>query len=111
MDILQTVLVILHLLCWALAFGYAVSGIKSEAMPKGVLHGVLGALLTGLLLVGVAEMRDVDVNHMKIGIKLFVALIATGMAIWGGRQEKASKGFIGGIAALVAVNVIIAVAV
>lgn len=78
-------------------------------MPKGLLHGALGALLTGLLLVGVLEMGDGDVNHMKIGIKLLIALVVTGMAFWGGRKDELKPGFFGLIAGLVAANVAIAV--
>lgn len=111
MDIVRSILIILHLLSWALVFGYAIASLRTKEMPKGLLHGALGALATGLLLVGVAEMNDYDVNHMKIGIKLVVALVISGMAIWGGRQEKLSAGFFGGIAALVAANVAIAVIV
>ena len=112
MDIVRSLLLIVHLLSWALVFGYALSALKTKEMPKGLLHGALGALLSGLLLVGVIEMGDGDVNHMKIGIKLVVALVVSGLAIWGERRdEKLSAGFFGGIAGLVVVNVAIAVLV
>ncbi|WP_182354148.1 hypothetical protein [Flaviflexus huanghaiensis] len=111
MDILRSVLVILHLLSWAVVFGAALAGLRQRVMPAGLLHGAVSALVTGILLVGVLEMGDYDVNHVKIGIKLVVALVVTGLVFWGNRKDELDKAFFGSVAGLTAVNVAIAVLV
>jgi len=110
MDLLRSLLLILHLLSWAIVFGLSISGMKQRQMPKGLTHGAAGALVTGALLVGVIEMGDLsDLNHMKIGIKLVVAAAVTALAFGGARKEKLTTGFFASLAGLVVVNVAIAV--
>ena len=110
MDLLRSLLIILHLLSWAFVFGASFAGMKQRAMPKGLTHGAASALLTGVLLVGVIEMGDLyDLNHMKIGIKLSVAAVVTGLAFWGARKETLKPSFFGILAGLVVVNVALAV--
>lgn len=111
MDLLRSLLLILHLLSWAIVFGMSFTGMKQRELPKGLLHGAVGALLTGLLLVGVIEMNDGDVNNIKIGIKLLIAIVVTGLAFWGGRKDELKPGFFGGIIGLVVANVAVAVLV
>ncbi len=110
MDIVTGILVVLHLLGWAIVFGGALANLKAPKISPGMLHGILTAIIAGILLVGIGEMGDGSVNHVKIGIKLVIALVAGGMIMWGGRNsEKVTKGFLGAVAGLVAVNVAIAV--
>lgn len=109
MDILRIILVIIHLLSWALVLGLAVAGLSRRDVPKGVLHGALGAFVTGLLLVGVREMADMDVNHIKIGVKLLVALGVTVLAYLAEKKEDGAR-WLGPIAGLTALNVALAVA-
>lgn len=110
MNIVYGILVILHLIGWAIVFGGALANIRTPKLSSSMLHGVLTALITGILLVGLAEMGDGDVNNIKIGIKLVVALVATGLVIYGQRnEEKVTSGYLGGLAGLVALNVAIAV--
>mgnify|MGYP007060835173 CR=1 FL=1 len=113
MDILYSILVVLHLLGWAIVLGGVLANMRKPKLAPGVLHGALTALLTGILLVGVAEATSggpEEINHMKIGIKLLIALVVTGMAIFGRRNTESVKtGYLGGIAGLVVVNVALAV--
>lgn len=96
MDLLRSLLIILHLLSWAFVFGASFAGMKQRAMPKGLTHGAASALLTGVLLVGVIEMGDLyDLNHMKIGIKLVLAILVTVFAFIGARKEKAARAHAG----------------
>ena len=74
-----------------------------------MFHGVLTALVAGVLTVGAAEMAGGDPNHMKIGIKLLVTLVITVLVILGKRKESVSAGYLGGIAGLVVTNIAIAV--
>ncbi|HLS26813.1 MAG TPA: hypothetical protein VK063_13175 [Beutenbergiaceae bacterium] len=113
MDVLYSIFVVLHLLGWAIVLGGALANMRQPKLAPGVLHGALTALITGILLVGLAEATSggpEEINHMKIGIKLLVALVVTGLAIYGRRNtDVVSRGYLGGIAGLVVVNVALAV--
>lgn len=111
MNILAGILVVLHLISWAIVFGGALVSLRDPKLPKGVFHGALMALLTGILLVGVYEMADIaDINHIKIGVKLIIAGVITALAAYGAfNQEKVTRGFLGALAGLTAVNVALAV--
>ncbi len=110
MDILVGIFVVLHLIGWAMTFGGALANMRTPEITKGMLHGVLTAIVTGILIVGMAEMGDGDVNNIKIAIKLVVALAVTAMVILGRRdQKKVTTGYLGGIAGLIVLNVAIAV--
>lgn len=109
MDIVIGIFVILHLIGWAMVLGGALGTMRSPKVTPGMLHGVLTALVTGILLVGLHEMNDGDMNHVKIAVKLVVALVVTALVIVGRRKESVSTGYLGGIAGLVVVNVAIAV--
>ncbi len=109
MDIVIGILVVLHLVGWAMTLGGALATMKAPKVTPGMLHGVLTALVTGLLLVGLREMGDGDVNHVKIAVKLVIALVVTALVIVGKRRESVSTGYLGGIAGLVVVNVAVAV--
>ncbi|MBB6172592.1 hypothetical protein HNR23_002652 [Nocardiopsis mwathae] len=75
MDIVYSALVFLHLLGMAgIISGFLMQLITGNAKsPKVILHSALLQLLTGLLLVGLAEMGGGGVDHMKVGVKLVVA--------------------------------------
>lgn len=109
MDIVIGIFLVLHLVGWAMTLGGALATMKAPKITPGMLHGVLTALVTGILLVGLNEMSGGDVNNVKIAVKLIVALVVTTMVILGRRNEKVSTGYLGGVAGLVVVNVAIAV--
>lgn len=111
MEIVYGIVLILHLIGWALVLGGAVYGLRESKMNKGMLHGILTALIAGLIMMGLgsAGVAGPDPNNIKLGVKLVIALVVTAMVIVGGRREKVSKGFLGGIVGLTVVNVAIAV--
>src|SRR5690625_147615 len=113
MDVLYSIFVVLHLLGWAIVLGGALANMRQPKLAPGVLHGALTALIAGIALVGLAEATSSgpdEINHMKIGIKLIIALVVAGMAIYGRRNDNiVSRGYLGGIAALTVVNVALAV--
>ena len=109
MDIVIGIFVVLHLIGWAMTLGGALATMKSPKITPGMLHGVLTALVTGILLVGLHEMNDGAIDNVKIAVKLVVALAVTFMVILGRRKESVSTGYLGGVAGLVVVNVAIAV--
>ncbi|CAM3373203.1 hypothetical protein OCAE111667_06235 [Occultella aeris] len=112
MDIVYGILLVLHLIGWAIVLGGSLAGLKSATLYKGTVHGILTALVTGILMVGLASagVAGHDPNNIKIGVKLVIALVVTGLVIYGSRNsEKVTKGYLGGIAGLTVVNIAIAV--
>src|SRR5690606_38049153 len=109
MEIVHGVLLVLHLIGWAIVLGGVVASMRSRTVPAGAWHGILTALVTGVLMVGVLEMGDDHVNSVKIGVKLLVAIVVA-VLVWRGRkQEEVTNGYLGAIAGLVALNVALAV--
>lgn len=109
MAILYDVVVLLHFVSWALVLGFAVAGMRARTVPRGLMHSAAGALLTGLLIVGLREMGDMPVNHLKVGVKLLLALV---IAILAWRAEKRQDGAsLGPLAGLTLGNMAVAVLV
>ena len=107
MDILFGIVLVLHLLGWAMVFGGALAGMKSTTLNPGAFHGILTALVTGVVLTG---LLGSDANHVKIAVKLVVALVVTARVVVARRRpEKGTTGLLGAIAGLVVVNVGLAV--
>ena len=113
MDIVFNIVLILHFIGLAGIIGGWLATIKAPHVNKAILHGAILQVVTGLLLVGLREMDDVDVNHMKIGIKLVIAVAILVVAILGVRKEARAQGTTATLAhvagALGIVNVAIAV--
>lgn len=106
MTILFKVLIALHVLSWLGAL--VLTDPIGQKVRNGASHAIGGAFLTGLLLVGLAEMRDFDVNHIKVGIKLVFALIAMALAFKAAKQE-APQSLARPIFVLVVANILIAI--
>lgn len=89
MEILREILVALHLIGMAIIVGGYFTLIRSPKVAPGMLHGAYLQLITGLLLLTIAEMGDGEVNHMKMGIKLLIAILVTVFAFIGNKKQKA----------------------
>lgn len=109
MEIVKGILVVIHLLGWALVLGGVATRMRKPEINAGVWHGILTALVTGVLLTGIAEMGDDPVNHVKIAVKLVVAIVVAVLVWRGRRQESVSTGYLGLIAGLTTLNVALAV--
>lgn len=113
MDVAIKILLILHFIGLAGIIGSWLAVIKEPRVVAGMLHGAILQVVTGLALVGLREMDGADVNHMKIGIKLVIALIILAVAIVGLKKEKQTPGSTATLAhaagGLGILNVIIAV--
>jgi len=107
------ILLVLHLLGWALVLGGTVTHLRTPRIAPGVLHGVLTALVTGIAMVGLLSsgtVGDDEPNNVKFAVKLLVAVVVTGLVIFGkNRPERATRPLLGLIAGLVVANVSIAV--
>lgn len=117
MDIAIKLVLILHFIGLAGIIGGWLATIKSPHMVKGILHGAILQVVTGIILVGLREMQDGadPMNHMKIGIKLLIAIVILVVAIIGVRKEAQTQGSTATLAhiagGLAIVNVAIAVLV
>ena len=76
MEFVSHLFVLAHLLGMAAIVGSAVFVARGVSTPA-LLWGARVQLITGVILVGLAEAGDEDVNHAKIGVK---ALLAIGVA-------------------------------
>ena len=112
MKILEAVLLVIHLLgLAAVAFGLLRQLNRPTKVVDAVIaHGATTQLVTGLLLVGVLESGDEDVNHVKIGIKLLVALAVVGLAHANRRKPSIPTGLFFGLIGLELLNAVIALA-
>ncbi len=88
MEILRSILVVLHLVGMAIIVGGYFTYMRSPRVVAGMLHASFMQLVTGLALAGIAEAMG-SPNHMKIGIKLVLAILVTVFAFIGNRKQKA----------------------
>ncbi|GGC05574.1 hypothetical protein [Cellulomonas carbonis] len=111
MELARNLFLVLHLLGMASIIGGFLVQTRSErkVVQPAMLHGALTALVTGLLLTGLLEMGDGDVNHTKIGVKLVVVLVVTALAWRRRRAESISTGEWAAIGGLTILNVVLAV--
>jgi len=112
MQLTYDILLIVHIVCWAIVIGAWLTRMRDPRIVPGVLHGALGALVTGIAMTGIASASDsvADVDNTKIGVKLIVALVVTVLAYLGQRDADATKPAIfHSVGALAIVNVCIAV--
>ena len=97
MDVLHSVILVGHFVGLAAVVG----PFLMQARWKGqysfsvVLGGAITQLVTGLLLVGLAEMGGDDeepLNYAKIGVKLTIAVIIFVAALLGYLKQRKSEG-------------------
>ena len=108
-EALYTVIVALHILSWLGAL--ALIDPRGGVIRKGAAHAVATALVTGIILVGLGESvasLDKDYNHMKIGIKLLVAVVATVYAFVQTNKPTPNKAA-GILFGLVGLNILLAI--
>ena len=79
MSFLISLFVVLHMICWAVALGTWVASARTRVPNKGTAHAAAGALVFGIVLAALVSIAY-DPNHMKLGIKALLAIIATVLA-------------------------------
>lgn len=112
MDIVYSLLIVLHLIGWAIVLGGVIATMRQGTLPKGAFHGALTALVTGLALAGLwsSDLIDGSPNNVKIAVKMVIALVIVALIFVARREEdKVSKPLLGAIAGLTVANVAIAV--
>ena len=111
MDLAHDLLVFLHFIGLGALFGglFVQLGSERRAVNAAVLHGVLTQLVTGVLLVGLAESSGEGVDHAKIGVKLVVALVIAGLAVARRRARAVDNGTYVALLGLTTLNIAVAV--
>lgn len=111
MSFLFSLLVVLHLICWAVALGTWVAAARTRTPSKGMAHATAGAVVIGIALAALASILY-DPNHMKLGIKLVVGLVAVVLAYIADRKQTDTPSPVWfGIPTAILVNVAVAVMV
>jgi hypothetical protein len=111
MEIVRDILVFLHFIGLAALFGGLFVQLRADprVVNAAVFHGILTQLVTGLLLVGVLEGMDADVNNTKIGVKLLVALVIAVLVFANRKKTSIPNGLFFGLLGLTALNIGVAV--
>jgi len=111
MEIARLVLLFIHILGFAaLLGGLLVQLSASEKSVSGVMRdGVGTAFLAGLLLVGVLEAGDGEVDRLKIGVKFAVGLVILVLVMANNRKPRIPKGLYFGLLVLTLANIAVAV--
>ena len=111
MDVLVNVFVVLHLLGMAAIIGSAVFVARGAVTPA-LLWGARAQLVTGIVLVGLVQANDDEVNNAKIGVKLFVAIAVVACAEIAAAKERKGQGarpqLVNAAGALALLNVLVA---
>jgi hypothetical protein len=111
MDFLEHTLVVLHFIGLASLLGGFLVQMKASprVVNNAMVHGIITQLVTGVLLVGIAESDDAPVDHAKIGVKLTVAVIVAVLVFANRKRDVLSTGAWGLIGGLTIANVVVAV--
>ena len=118
-DIIRYSLVVLHFIGLASLLGGFMTQMKAMAsgtakIVPAMVHGAWTALLTGILLVGVAEWRialgaSFDVDHTKIAVKSIIAAVVVTLVMLNRRKDSVATPVFGAIGALTLTNIVLAV--
>lgn len=111
MEFLEHTLVVLHFIGLASLLGGFLVQIRStvRVVNPAMVHGVLTQLITGVLLVGLAEADDAEVNNAKIGVKLLVLAVIAVLVFVNRRRDAVATGVWAAIGALTVANIVVAV--
>ena len=111
MELAYNLVLIVHFIGLASVVGGFLVQMKSpeKGVNPAMWHGALTQLVTGVILVGLAEMQDWDVDHAKIGVKLALTAVITVLAFIGRKKPLPQTAFWGIIGGVSIVNIIIAV--
>ncbi len=111
MELAYNLVLIVHFIGLASVVGGFLVQMKSpeKGVNPAMWHGALTQLVTGVILVGLAEMQDWDVDHAKIGVKLALTAVITVLAFIGRKKPLPQIAFWGIIGGVSIVNIVIAV--
>jgi len=118
-ELSRNVLVILHLVGMASVLGGFLTqmkamGKKAARIVPAMIHGAWTALITGILLVGVAQWRigmgaNFEVDHTKIAVKSVIAAVIVVLVMINRKKDQIATPIFGAIGALTLTNLVLAV--
>ncbi len=111
METLRLVLLFVHVLGFAaLLGGLLVQARDPEKTVNSAMRDGIGtAFVTGLLLVGVLESGDTEVDHAKIAVKFTVALALLVLVMANVRKPTIPQGLWAGLLLLTVANIAVAI--
>ena len=113
MDFLYSLIVVAHVLGLAALVGGWIATKAGSSTLAPIVWGARVQLLTGILLVGIVEMTgDFELNHVKIAVKLIVAIAVVAAAEMAGAKAKRNEHrpqLVDAAGALGVLNVLVAV--
>lgn len=114
MDIVYKLTLVLHFLGLGSLLGgwLTQTGARERVVNPAILHGVFTMLVTGVIMVGLAEAvdsLDKDLDNAKIGVKLLVAVTIAVLAVINRKRTAIPDGLYFLIGGLAVTNVVVAV--
>jgi hypothetical protein len=111
MELVEKSLLVLHFVGLAsLLGGFLVQArVHPRRVNPAMFHGALTQLVTGLLLVGVLQGMDEDVNNAKVGVKLVVLLVVLALVVVNRKKDSVPDGVWAAIGGLTFLNIVLAV--
>lgn len=113
LEVVTAIFVAIHIVSAAAIVGGWLAHFKNPTVTVSQWWGSLGAAISGLLLVGLAEMGDGPVNHAKIAVKLVIGVVVLVVALLGRRKENKGEpvptGLAHAVGGLGLVNILVAV--
>ncbi|MCT2088120.1 hypothetical protein M3D92_02250 [Micrococcus terreus] len=113
MDFVHSLVLFLHFVGTAALLGGWLATFRNPTVLQWQHIGAWIQLVTGVALVGLLEMGDGEVNHIKIAVKLVVLIAVLVAAIIGRRKiakdQPVSTGLAHAVGGLTLVNVALAV--
>ena len=114
MDIIYKLILVLHFIGVAMLVGgfFSQMGAKPPLITHWMRDGVLLQLITGFALVGIAPNLDPSqtFDNAAVGTKLLIAVVVTGLVLFGMRQDpEKQKPYWAAAGALAIINILVAV--
>lgn len=118
-ELSRNTLLVLHFVGLASLFGGFLTQMKAMAQKAAkivpaMIHGAWTALVTGILLVGVAEWRiamgaGFEVDHTKIAVKSVIAAVVVTLVMMYRKKDSVATPIFGAIGLLTLTNIVLAV--
>ncbi|MFN8193462.1 MAG: hypothetical protein U0R80_04170 [Nocardioidaceae bacterium] len=111
MELLEHVVLFLHFIGWGSLLGGLVVQLRDpdKRVNSAMRDGIGLAFLAGLLLVGVLEGGDEEVNNAKVAVKFVVALVILVLTMANMRKERIPAGLYWDLLALTLGNIGVAI--